>query len=417
MKYKFSFLNIEYGSINLINILKSFVVFFKYIFFSNEYVENKLKINFQKKYKGDIFFLKNARSSLGFFLKSQGIGKDDEVLLNSFTCLAVPYGILSSGAKPVYLDIDKSTLCFDLNRLKKKINKKVKAVVVQHTLGKSANIIKIKNFLKKKNILLIEDCALSMGAKFDNKYLGNFGDASIFSMELSKTISSGWGGVLLINKKKISKTVNQQYLKLNREKSTNSFFKHIQLSISVFCYNAYIYFLGKYLYSFFFKFKIFKPSTLPIEKKAIFKSNFFEKLGRFQIIFAIMQLSYFNKIIFKCRDNFKTINDCLKKLNIKILPVITEKDFSVSNRICFLVQNRKKFVDYFNSNGVSVGKWFDGPLSPNPNSKLFNYNKNQFRIAGKISEKIVNLPCNNGMSSSDCQRIVILLKKYFLNKR
>ena len=84
MKYKFSFLNIEYGSINLINILKSFVVFFKYIFFSNEYVENKLKINFQKKYKGDIFFLKNARSSLGFFLKSQGIGKDDEPEWNRF---------------------------------------------------------------------------------------------------------------------------------------------------------------------------------------------------------------------------------------------------------------------------------------------------------------------------------------------
>ena len=45
MKYKFSFLNIEYGSINLINILKSFFVFFKYIFFSNEYVENKLESN------------------------------------------------------------------------------------------------------------------------------------------------------------------------------------------------------------------------------------------------------------------------------------------------------------------------------------------------------------------------------------
>jgi perosamine synthetase len=417
MKYKFSFLNIEYGSLNLITIFRSFLVFFKYIFLSNENVENRLKMIFKKKFRGDIFFLKNARSSIGFFLRSQGIGKDDEVILNSFTCLAVPYGILSSGAKPVYCDIDKSTLCFDLKQLKKKINNKVKAVIVQHTLGKSANIIEIKNFLKKKNILLIEDCALSIGAKLNNKLLGCFGDASIFSMELSKTISSGWGGILLVNNKKLLKSVFQEYLKLKREENFKSFLKHIQLSISVFCYNAYIYFLGRYLYSFFYKIKIFKPSSSPSEKNAIFKNNFFEKLGRFQIILAIIQLNDFDRIVFECRNNFNIINDCLISLNIKTLPKINKKDFLVSNRICFLVQDRKKFINYFNINGVSVGKWFDGPLSPNPNSRLFNYKKNEFRIAGKISKKIVNLPCNSGMSYFDCKRIVILLNRYFLDNK
>ena len=415
MKFQFSFLNIEYGSINLTNIIKSFFILIRYMFLSNETIESKLKLILKKKYGGDIFFLKNARSSIGFFLRSQGIGKGDEVILNSFTCLAVPYGILSSGAKPVYLDIDQSTLTFNLKQLKKKINKKVKAVIVQHTHGKSADIIEIKNFLKNKNILLIEDCALSIGAKLSNRYLGTFGDASIFSMEVSKTISSGWGGILLVNKKKISKFVYQAYSKLKREKNTKSFLKYIQLSISVFCYNAYIFFIGKYLYSFFYKIKLFKPSSLPSEKNAIFKSNFFEKLGRFQIIFGIIQFNNFNLIISKCRNNFNEINNCLKKLNIKILPIINKKDFAVSNRICFLVQNRKKFINYFNSNGVSVGKWFDGPLSPSPSSKLFNYSKSRFRIAGKISKKIVNLPCNSGMSSFDCQRIVILLHKYFLS--
>jgi perosamine synthetase len=415
MKYQFSFLNIEYGSINLITILKSFIFFFKYIFLSNENVEKKLKLILKKKYMGDLFFLKNARSSLGFFLRSQGIGKNDEVILNSFTCLAVPYGILSAGAKPIYLDIDKSSLNFNLSQLKKKINKKVKAVIVQHTLGKSADIIEIKNFLKNKNILLIEDCALSIGAKLDDKYLGTFGDASIISMELSKTISSGWGGILIINKKKISKNVYQEYSKLKREGNTKSFLKHIQISISIFCFHTYLYFFGKYLYSFFFKIKLFKPSSSPCEKYAIFKSNFFEKLGRFQIIFALIQFNHFNYIIYKCRNNFSVINNCLKKLNIQILPIINKKDFSVSNRICFLVKNRKKFINYFNSNGVSVGKWFDGPLSPDPNSKLFNYNKSKFKIASKISKKIVNLPCHSGMSNFDCQRIVILLHKYFLS--
>ena len=412
-----SFLNIEYGSISFIRIFHSFLLSLSYFFLDNNKIEGKLVKIVKIKYKKDVFFLKNARSSLGFFLKSLGINKNDQVILSSFSCLAVPYGVLSCGAKPIYLDIDPYTLNFNLENLKKKINKNVKAVVVQHTLGKPADIISIKKYLQKKNIILIEDCALAIGSKLKDKNLGCYGDASIFSMELSKTISSGWGGVLLINKKKLCKKIEKKYLLLNRETNVKSFLKHLQIFISIVCYNKHLYFLGKYFYSLFYKLKIFKPSSLPEEKKGIFKDNFFEKLGRFQMIFAIVQWNNFDKIISKCIKNYNIIFNSLKKLNIKVLPVATSNEFLVSNRISFLVKDRKKFIDYFQKNGVSIGKWFDGPLSPSPKSKLFNYNKKNFESSVKISKKIVNLPCNSGISSFDCQRITLLLNKYFLNHR
>ena len=150
MRKSLSFLNIEYGSISFSQILKSFFLSFIFFFSNSNKLEDKLRKIVKKKFKNNIYFLKNARSSLGFFLKSQGIKKNDQVILSSFTCLAVPYGILSCGAKPVYLDIDKTTLNFNLKNLKKKINSNVKAVVVQHTLGKSADIQNIKKYLKKK---------------------------------------------------------------------------------------------------------------------------------------------------------------------------------------------------------------------------------------------------------------------------
>ena len=417
MKINMSFLNIEYGSISFLKIFHSFLLSIYYFFFNNSKLESKLSSLIKVKYKSNIFFLKNARSSLGFFLKSIGIKKNDQVILNSFTCLAVPFGVLSSGAKPVYLDINESSLNFNLKSLKKKINKNVKAVVVQHTLGKSADIINIKKFLKKKNIILIEDCSLAIGSKLKNKNLGSYGDASIFSMELSKTISSGWGGNLLVNKRSLEKKVRKNYLLLNRDNNISSFLKHIQIFLSILCLSRYLYFFGKYFYAFFYKFSIFKPSSLPEEKNAIFRDDIFERLGRFQIILAITQWKNFDKIIFKCVENYNKIFNCLKYLNINILPVRSPNEYLVSNRISFLVNNRKKFINYFQKNNVAVGKWFDGPLSPNPNSTLFNYNKNEFKLAGKISKKIVNLPCNNSLSDSDCEYIVFLLNKYFLYKK
>ena len=416
MRKSLSFLNIEYGSISFIRIFYSFLLSLSYFFLDNNKIESKLIKIVKNRYKKNVFFLKNARSSLGFFLKSLGINKNDQVILSSFSCLAVPYGVLSCGAKPIYLDIDPYTLNFNLENLKKKINKNVKAVVVQHTLGKPADIISIKKYLQKKNIILIEDCALAIGSKLKDKNLGCYGDASIFSMELSKTISSGWGGILIVNKKKLSKKIEKKYLLLNRETNVKSFLKHFQIFISIICYNKYLYFLGKYFYSLLYKLKIFKPSSLPEEKKGIFKDNFFEKLGRFQIIFAIVQWRSFDKIISKCVKNYNIIFNSLENSNIKVLPVAASNEFLVSNRISFLVKDRKKFTEYFQNNGVSIGKWFDGPLSPSPKSKMFNYNMNEFKSASIVSKKIVNLPCNSSLSDFDCEHIIALLNKYFSKK-
>ena len=105
---------------------------------------------------------------------------------------------------------------------------------------------------------IIEDCAVSLGSKYKGRLTGTFGDASIFSFELSKTITSCWGGMLLLNTNKhtvIEKMV-EFYKKVPEQKRSQHLKALFQLGISGILYRPKLYTMGKYITSIFFKLKI-----------------------------------------------------------------------------------------------------------------------------------------------------------------
>src|SRR5581483_4013141 len=112
----------------------------------------------------------------------------------AFTCVAVPNSVLWTGAKAIYADIDE-TGNLDPKDLEKKITKKTKAVIIQHTFGIAANMDAIQKVLKGKKIILIEDCAHALGASYKGKKLGTFGEFAFFSFGRDKVISSVFGGM------------------------------------------------------------------------------------------------------------------------------------------------------------------------------------------------------------------------------
>ena len=87
--------------------------------------------------------------------------------------------------------------------LEDKITANTKAVIVVHMLGNPARIKEIKKICTKRKIYLIEDTAWGCGAKVDNKFLGTWGDIGTFSFDFAKTITTGEGGMLIINKKEV----------------------------------------------------------------------------------------------------------------------------------------------------------------------------------------------------------------------
>lgn len=124
----------------------------------------------------------------------------DEVVCPAHTYNASAYPFAKHGAKLVWADINKDTWVCDVSTIDAVVTEKTKAIVVVHLYGAPANMPEIMQYAKRKNILVIEDCAQAIGASVANKPVGSYGDISIFSFHSHKNISTlGEGGMICTN--------------------------------------------------------------------------------------------------------------------------------------------------------------------------------------------------------------------------
>ena len=139
-----------------------------------------------------VYLFNSGRSALFALLSCAGIGKGDEVLVPAFTCVAVPNSVCWTGATPVYVDIDR-TYNMDPADAAKKITKRTRAIIIQHTFGIPADTALI-GLARQHSLFIIEDCAHSLGATINGIKVGTLGDGAIFSFGRDKVISSVFGG-------------------------------------------------------------------------------------------------------------------------------------------------------------------------------------------------------------------------------
>ena len=172
--------------------------------------------NLRKKYYVREFEKKNAQffkskytlavtsgtAAIKVALKSIGVKPGDEVITQAFNFIATVEAILDVGAIPIMVNVDEN-LNIKISEIKNKITKKTKAIIPVHMLGLSCEMDKIKRICKKKNIKIIEDNCESVGAKFDKAYLGTIGDIGIFSFDHGKILTTGEGGLILTNNKRL----------------------------------------------------------------------------------------------------------------------------------------------------------------------------------------------------------------------
>tara|TARA_B100001250_G_scaffold224590_2_gene192610 strand:- start:511 stop:1524 length:1014 start_codon:yes stop_codon:yes gene_type:complete len=131
--------------------------------------------------------------------------KNETVLCPSNTFMATPLSVINSGGNVQFVDCNKNDLCMSFDDFREKAEKfKPKAVWVVHIGGHIAfDIEKISNYCKENNIFLLEDCAHAHGAEWNGMKPGCWGDAGIYSMYATKTISTGEGGILASSNKKL----------------------------------------------------------------------------------------------------------------------------------------------------------------------------------------------------------------------
>lgn len=142
----------------------------------------------------------SGSDALYLSLLACGIGPGDEVITTPFTFFATASSISRTGAKPVFVDIDPKTLNIDTVLIKDKINSNTRAIIPVHLFGCPVDMNTITTIAKENNLYIIEDAAQAIGAKYQNKNIGSFGDASCFSFFPTKNLGAfGDGGMIVTN--------------------------------------------------------------------------------------------------------------------------------------------------------------------------------------------------------------------------
>ncbi len=154
----------------------------------------------------------NGTISLTLAALAVGIKADDEVIVPNYTMIATPNSVKMFGAKPVFVDVERETLCMDIQKAKEAITPKTKAIMLVSANGRypKAGIEAFVNLCKEYNLALIEDSAQSLGSFYPNgKHIGSVGIVGSFSFSAPKIISTGQGGALITNDDEIASKIRK----------------------------------------------------------------------------------------------------------------------------------------------------------------------------------------------------------------
>ena len=139
----------------------------------------------------------SGTAGLHLALLTLGIGADDEVVIPSFTFIAVANAVVLVGATPVFADVDPVSLNLTAATVESVLSSRTRAILAVHTFGIPADMISLRDLATRHNLALIEDASEAIGAEFHDRRVGSFGDLAVFGFYPNKQITTGEGGAVL----------------------------------------------------------------------------------------------------------------------------------------------------------------------------------------------------------------------------
>ena len=369
---------------------------------------------FQKKFNSiGAYTFSSGRGGIFALLSSMKIGKGDEVLVTGYTCSAVAEPLMFLGIKPIYVDIDLKNFSMKPSDARKLISKKTKAMIIQHTYGKAAHIEELLNIAEEFDLKVIEDCALALGSEHKNQLLGTFGDASIFSFEVSKTISVGWGGMVIVNRdKELNEIVRSFVLKQESLSMIDSSRRLLQAGLSGILYLPQIYRVGGFIASLLFRLGIFKKSSINFNRNKI-PEDYLKNPPDIQWSILgdmFVKLDFINQ---KQKENSSIYEQT--KLLSNMHKNISKSNDTALIRYPLLVKNTKILIDLFKKNGIEIGQWFNHPISSSDDCHFYEYSQGSCKTAEFAANHIINLPTHQRLTQKDLSLICELLE-HFMQK-
>lgn len=188
------------------------------------------KVLSEKVGQREVIIFPFARTAVYFTLKALALPKDTQILMPSITIKAMLDVVLELNLKPVFVDSNPSTGCFDLDSLEREVrSNKPRVCLLTYLFGVVPNVDEIVDILKKHNVFIIEDFSQAFGAEYNSRSIGSFGDVSIYSASAVKTLDTYGGGYAFTSNGEIARKLFDYQSKLDAPSPTLQF-KRVLLS-------------------------------------------------------------------------------------------------------------------------------------------------------------------------------------------
>lgn len=308
----------------------------------------------------------SGTTALHLALASLGVGRKDEVIIPTFTMIATANAVSYLGAKPVLVDSEPRTWNIDPDKIEEKITDKTKVIMPIHTYGHPAEMDRILQIASKHDLYVVEDAAEAHGAKYKGRSVGSIGDIGCFSFYANKIITTGEGGMLTTNNKKIAEIA--QILK-NHAFSTERHFWH------------------KYL-------------------------GFNYRLTNLQAAIGLAQIERFNLLVETRIKNARYYNTLLKDVRGITLPPETKGVKNVYWMYSILIEDdfgltKDALRKYLAQKGIETRTFFI-PIHLQP--IYFQKYKERFPVAEELCRKGLYLPSSATLTKKDIEYIVECIK-------
>ena len=326
----------------------------------------------------------SCTAGMHLFYFALGLGPKDEVILPAQTHVATAHAIELTGAKPVFVDSEIKTGNIDINQIEKAITKKTKAIVVVHYLGVPVDMPKVMSIAKKHKLFVLEDCALSLGAKVDNIHTGLHGHAGVFSFYPVKHITTAEGGMVITNNKKLANKI-----KLQKAFGVNRNYNERKIP-------------GLY---------------------DVIALGFNYRMSELHASIGIEQMKKIPFFLEKRFENHREISRLLSQLDsVTILPAPNNRLASSHYCLCVILdksiaKHRAKIMDKLTKIGIGSSIYYPHPVPRlSYYKKKYNLNERKFVNASRISDCSIALPVGPHLNKKDMKvitkELIAAIKNY-----
>jgi perosamine synthetase len=309
----------------------------------------------------------NGTTALYCGLKALNIGYGDEVIVPNLTFVASSNAVIMAGAKPVFCEVAKDTLCIDVEAAAALGTERTKAIMPVHLYGQSADMVAVMEFAQQYNLKVIEDAAQGIGVKFKGEHVGLQGDVSAISFYGNKTITCGEGGIILTQ----SDTIAQACRRLkNHGRDHRGTFVHEHIGF-----------------------------------------NF--SITELQSGIGVAQLKKLPEIIRRKQEICDTYSQGLGDIpQLQILPV-DERCEPVYWFTSYYAQNRAELEKFLLSNDIQTRRFFC-PLHMQPCYKDLVDPNREYPISEKAYEQGISLPSAYGLKPEEQAYVIEKIREFYL---